>query len=271
VVERLSLSAFIICKDEAPYIEACIRSLDVCAEIVVVDSGSTDGTLDILERLRGEGAPIRVLHNDWPGYAAQKQFALDQCTQDWCINVDADERFDADLSAAMADLVAAPAEVQGWRIRRRNYLIGNGYTPKDAHEHHLLRMFRRGSGRFDLTVRVHETVDVTGELRNAKRGSLLHFRPLFLGEQLAKENTYSTLKAEQGLAAGKRGRPWKMVFNPAIYFARLFFGHQLYRCGWAGFIEAGTGAVYAFMTEAKRVQHDLAARRPVAEPESRDV
>ena len=62
-----------------------------------------------------------------------------------------------------------------------------------------------------------------------------------------------------------------MVFSPIMYFVRLFFGHGLWRCGWAGFIEAGTGAMYAFLTEAKLVQHDLVRRKPIAEPKDVDV
>ena len=268
---RLPISAFLICKDEAGYIEDCIRSLEVCSEIVVVDSGSTDGTLELLERLRGEGFPLTVLHNDWPGYAAQKQFALERCTLDWCLNIDADERLDDELKAALPELVAAPDGVAGWGIRRRNYLIGYGYPADNAREHHLLRLARRGKARFDPAQLVHETMLVDGEVRKARQGTLLHFRPLFLGEQILKENAYSSLKAEQAAKAGKKARPWKIAVSPVLYFLRLYVGHRLYRCGWPGFIEAGTGAVYAFMTEAKILQRELAAKMPPAETKRDDA
>jgi glycosyltransferase involved in cell wall biosynthesis len=265
----LPLSAFIICKDEADYIENCIRSLDMCSEIVVVDSGSTDGTLDLLARLEGEGFPLVVLHNDWPGYARQKQFALEQCTQDWCLSVDADERLDEDLRRALPAMLSSDAA--GWLVRRRNYLIGYGYPPKDAAEHHLLRIVRRGQARFDLDALVHEGMSVDGRTEKAPGGSLLHYRPLFLHEQILKENAYSTLKADQKQAAQRRPRPIKMLVSPILYFLRLYFGHRLFRCGWAGFIEASTGAVYAFLTEAKLVQHALVRQTPVAEPKDFDV
>lgn len=268
---RLPISAFLICKDEAGYIENCIRSLDVCSQIVVVDSGSTDSTLELLGRLKDEGFPLTVLHNDWPGYAAQKQFALERCTEEWCLNLDADERLDDALKAALPELVAAPADVAGWGIRRRNYLIGYGYPADNAREHHLLRLARRGRARFDPAQLVHETMLVDGEVRKAPKGTLLHFRPLYLGEQILKENVYSSLKAEQAANAGKRARPWKIAVSPILYFMRLYVGHRLYRCGWPGFIEAGTGAVYAFMTEAKILQRELAAKTPPAETKRDDA
>jgi glycosyltransferase involved in cell wall biosynthesis len=154
---RLPASAFIICKDEAGFIEDCIRSLKDFAEIVVVDSGSADGTLDILARLRdAEGWPIRVISQAWLGYAAQKQFALDQCREAWCFNIDSDERIDSDLHATLAGLLDAPVEIVGWRLGRRAYLVGYGFAPLATHERHVLRLVRRGHAAFDLTSAVHE-------------------------------------------------------------------------------------------------------------------
>lgn len=260
--ERLPLSAFIICKDEAEYIENCIRSLELCSEIVVVDSGSRDDTVAIVERLAAEGFPIRFMHQDWLGYAKQKQFALEQCTQPWCINIDADERFDDDLKAALPALMAAPETVDGWKIHRRLYLIGYGYPPKSVTGSAILRLVRRGRAQYDLAQRVHEGMLLQGEVRKATTGSLLHYRPLIIDDQILKENAYSTLKADQIVAAGKGPRLFRLVFNPPMYFVRLYFLHQLWRCGWPGFIQACIGSVYSFLTEAKIYQRDALKRMP---------
>ncbi len=265
---RLPLSAFIICKNEALYIEPCIRSLDLCAEIVVVDSGSTDDTRALLGRLAGEGFPIRLIERGWPGYAAQKQFALEQCTQPWCLSLDADERLDDDLKRLLPDLLAGSADA--WAFRRRPYLIGYGYTPKFVYERPILRLLRKGSGAYDVTQSVHEGIIVTGVVRDARRGSILHFRPLPIDEQILKENTYSTLKANQWVERGKRPRLFKLAFNPPYYFLRLYFGRRLFLCGWPGFIQAMTGAVYSFLTEAKIWQRcALAEWRPEEEASTR--
>ena len=112
----LPISAFIICKNEEAVLGNCIESLKGCAEIVIVDSGSTDGTIELVQEYVARGWPIRFMHQDWLGYAAQKQFALEQCTQPWCLSLDADERLDAELQAALPELMKAPEEVAGWRL-----------------------------------------------------------------------------------------------------------------------------------------------------------
>ena len=143
---KLPLSAFIICHDEEAYIGNCIRSLDLCSEIVIVDSGSSDGTVDLIEDFQNAGWPIRLVHRDWQGYAAQKQFALVQCTQPWCISIDADERLDEALKTVLPTLLESPDEIVGWRFVRRPYLVGYGYTPRNVTKRRNLRLIRNGKG-----------------------------------------------------------------------------------------------------------------------------
>lgn len=261
-MQKLPISAFIICLNEEAYLANCIDSLADCAEIVVVDSGSTDGTLALVNAYIARGWPIRLIEERWRGYAGQKQFALDQCSQDWCLNIDADERLDAQLRRILPDLIAAPPETVGWRIARRPYLIGFGYTPDHVKERKNLRLIRRGGGAYDLAQAVHEGIVPKGRVGKAATGSFLHFRPLVIDEQILKENKYSTLKADQQVAEGKRPKLSKLVFSPAVYFLRLYFRNGLWRCGASGFIEAMTGAVYAFLTQAKIYQRTALARRP---------
>ncbi len=252
--EPLRLSAFIICKDEAAYLGGCIESLRSCSEIVIVDSGSTDGTLGLIADYEGKGFPIRLFERGWPGYAAQKQFALEQCTRPWCLNMDADERLDRALVNALPELLDAPDHVVGWKIARRPFLIGYGYTPERAHERRNLRLIRNGRGAYDLSLKVHEGIVPDGEVRPAPRGSLLHFRPLPLDEQILKENRYSSLKADMQMEKGRRPSLVKLLFSPATYFLRLYFRTGLWRCGVPGLIQAMTGAAYSFMTEAKKFE-----------------
>jgi glycosyltransferase involved in cell wall biosynthesis len=268
--QKLAISAFIICQDEERFIERCIRSLAICAEIVVVDSGSTDRTLDILAALTAEGFPIAIFREPWRGYGGQKQFALEQCRQPWCLSIDSDERLSPQLIADLPRLIAEPAVV-GWRVTRYPFLDGFGYAPPQAKERFNLRVLRNGAGAFDATDKVHEGLRVTGEVRKAPRGGLLHFRPIQLHEQFLKENKYSSLKAGMKADQGKRPEPWKMLFAPPLYFLRLYFHNGLWRCGWAGFIRAATGGVYAFLTEAKRWETAAIARTPPAEPAPGDL
>jgi glycosyltransferase involved in cell wall biosynthesis len=266
----LPISAFVICQNEAPYIEACIRSVAMCAEIVVVDSGSTDQTLDILAALAAEGLPIRLFHEKWRGYAGQKQFALEQCQEPWCLSIDSDERISLHLAAALPRLIA-DADVTAWRVTRYPYLGGYGYVPPRVKERFNARLFRNGKGAFDLSAKVHEGIRVDGAVKKAPDGGLLHFRPIGLHEQMLKENKYSTLKAQMKAEQGAVAQPVKMLIAPWLYLFRLYFHNGLWRCGWAGFVRAATGAVYAFLTEAKRWEHDATRKTPVSEPDFRKL
>lgn len=265
---RLPLSAFIICKDEAACIENCIRSLGPCAEIVVVDSGSKDGTLAILERLAGEGWPIRLFRREWPGFALQKQFALEQCAQPWALNIDADERLDPELREALPKLLAAPEGVAGWRLTRRPYLLGRGYAPSAAHEGRMLRLVRRERARYNTDLLVHEAILVDGEVRTAPSGTLLHFRLFTVDEQVVKEARYAALKVRQLIGEGKRLRPARLILNPLVYFLRYYLVRRMFLCGIPGFIQAATGAVYTFLCEARMYQVTAPAR-DVAEDDRR--
>jgi glycosyltransferase involved in cell wall biosynthesis len=261
-MSKLPISAFIICQNEEAYLGNCIDSLGDFADIVIVDSGSTDGTLDLVRSYADRGWPIRLIQETWRGYAGQKQFALDQCRELWCFNIDSDERLDRELRDLLPELIKAPEDVVGWRVARRPYLIGFGYTPPHVKERKNLRLIRKNRGRYDLSQAVHEGIVPEGRVENASKGSLLHFRPLIIDEQILKENKYSTLKADQQLASGKRPSGLKLAFSPWAYFLRLYFRNGLWRCGIPGFIEAMTGAVYAFLTQAKLFQRAALRDRP---------
>lgn len=248
-----SISAFIICKDEATTLGPCIESLRDFAEIIIVDSGSTDGTIELVENYIAEGYPIRLHRRHWPGYAKQKQFALEQCTQPWCLSLDADERLDAEMLSALPGLIA-DATVDGWRFRFRGHLYAYGYTPPSVDFRKSLRLVRNGKAHFDPEQLVHEGLEVDGTVREAPAGHIMHARSLSMGDQLVKENHYSSLKAEQMFRDGKRPRWSRLLLNPLLYFYRIYVWRRFYRCGWAGFVHAGTGAIYSFLTEAKLFQ-----------------
>ncbi len=253
--KKLAISATIICKNEEACIGACLASLDACAEIIVVDSGSTDGTLDIVRGFAARGFPVRLIERDWPGYAAQKQFALEQATQDWALSIDADEWLDKELQASLPRLLDAPAEISGWRLRRLISLFGRTTpAPRATKPERILRLVRRGKARFDESVLVHEGLIVEGDIADARDGLLRHERALRLDAQMLKEIAYARLKAQQRIAAGKTPSLLKLVFNPPLYFFRVFVLHRMFLCGAAGFIHAGTGAIYSLLAEALHYQ-----------------
>jgi glycosyltransferase involved in cell wall biosynthesis len=248
----LSLSGAVICLDEAACIGKCLESLRDCAEIVVVDSGSSDGTLGIVEGLARQGLPIRLIHQPWLGYARQKQLALDLATQPWVFSIDADEWLDEDLRASLPRLMSAGESVAGWKVRRSLTLYGQTKpVSRWTRPEHILRLVRRGRARFDPSLIVHEgLVADDGETPIVRDGLLRHERSLPLNEQMKKEIAYARLKAEQRLKQGRKPSTLKLVFNPPIYFLRIFFWNRFFLSGWAGFIHAATGAMYSLMTES---------------------
>ncbi|HEX9167644.1 MAG TPA: glycosyltransferase family 2 protein [Roseiarcus sp.] len=248
----LPASVAIICLNEAACIGKCLESLAGFAEIVVVDSGSTDGTLAIVDEFVRRGFPIRLISQPWLGYARQKQLALDQTTQPWVFSIDADEWLDDDLRASLPRLMAADDVTSGWKVRRSLTLYGQSKPVSSlTRPEHMLRLVRRGRARFDPALIVHEgLVADEGETPIARQGILRHERSLPLNEQMKKEIIYARLKAEQRLRNGRKPSTLKLLFNPPIYFLRIFFWNRFFLCGWAGFIHAATGAVYSLMTEA---------------------
>src|SRR5574337_512085 len=251
----LPISATVICKNEAACIGKCLESLAGVAEIIVVDSGSTDDTLAIVEAHAERGLPIKLIHQAWLGYANQKQFALDQAREPWALSIDADEWLDDDLRKALPSLVATDASIVGWRLRRTLTLYGRS-DPVTlwTRPEHILRLVRRGHARFDSALIVHEGLIADGPTKIARKGLLRHERALPLDEQMRKEIVYAKLKAEQRLGRGRKPSALKLLFNPPIYFLRIFFWNRFFLCGSAGFIHAMTGAIYSFMTETMHRQ-----------------
>lgn len=257
----LAASAAIICLNEAACIGKCLESLRDFAEIVVVDSGSSDATLTIVDEFMRRGFPLRLINQAWLGYARQKQFALDQATQPWVFSIDADEWLDDDLRASLPRLMTTDPSVSGWKVRRSLTLYGRSRpVSRWTRPEHILRLVRRGRARFDPTLIVHEGLTAEGETPLARQGLLRHERALPLDQQMKKEIAYARLKAEQRLQQGRKPSTLKLMFNPPIYFLRIFFWNRFFLCGWAGFIHAATGAMYSLMTEAMHRQLYYARR-----------
>lgn len=251
------VTAAIICKNEADLIGACLEGVDFCSEIVVVDSGSTDGTLEIIERYRAEGFPIRLLHQDWLGYGPQKQFALDQATRPWLFIVDADEQVDDELKRAIAATVAADdPSVSAWYIRRCDWLPGYGFAHRWVAHNRMLRLMRAGKARIDQERSVHEAFLVEGPTATIRRGLLLHMRAMTIEDDLARADRYSTEKAMVRKASGVR-----LVLSPPFTFIKFYLLKRYFLCGRPGFIYAMIMAVYTFLTEAKAYQASPRAKR----------
>lgn len=256
------VSAFIICKNERDVIGPCIESVDFCHEIVIVDSGSTDGTIELVEAYRSKGYPIRLIRRGWPGFAKQKQFAMDQCSGPWCIMLDADERLDADLKQAIAALPAQIDDVSAFSIKEREYIVGYGYTPWYVHARFNIRLIKKGTASFDEKAMVHESLIIDGPVQKLRGGTILHHRALSITDDATRTSTYAALKARQTFQAGRRTNLRRLIFAPAGRFAKSYFLQRFFLCGKAGFIYSAMLAQYAFLTEARLYRFSLGEDAP---------
>lgn len=258
--ERVAVSAFVVCRDESAMIGDCLASLRHCREIVVVDSGSTDGTLDLVRRYAEASYPIRLLHREWDGFATQKQYALDAARGPWCLSLDADERLDEDMQRTLAHADLDRTKVAGYRLLRRDYLPGYGYAPRIVAAKSIMRLVRKDRARFDLTQLIHESIEVDGPVATLGDGTILHHRAISLHEEARKANDYAQLKARQRLASGRQPSLLRLVFNPPIRFLSVYLMQRYFVCGRAGLIYAGILGYYTFLTEANHYRLSVSAK-----------
>ncbi len=194
-VNRPRLSVALITRNERHNIRECLASVAWADEIVVVDQASTDGTGDAA---REEGARV-IVAPDWHGFGHQKNLAVDACTGDWILSLDADERIPAPLALEITAAVAT-ANVAAFEIARTSSFCGRFMKHGGWSDDHVLRLFRRGSGRFSND-RVHERLLVDGAVGRLAT-PMLHYSVRTLDDALDKVNRYST---EGALMLQKRG------------------------------------------------------------------
>ena len=181
------LSVIIITKNEALNIRACLESVKWADEIIVVDSGSTDGTAAICR----EFTP-HVYSHDWPGFGAQKNRALGYAGKDWVLSLDADERITPELRAEIRSAMNEGRE-DAYEIPRLSSFFGRFIQHSGWRPDHVTRLFKRGAGRFSDDL-VHERVIVTGSTGRLRQ-SILHESLRDAEELLSKINHYSTASA----------------------------------------------------------------------------
>lgn len=192
-----SVSVILITKNEAANIRECIESVSWADEIIVVDSGSTDGTADIARKL---GAQVHV-HADWPGFGPQKNRALAYASKDWVFSIDADERVSPELKAEIVQAMGA-ANADGYYCPRLSQFCGTFVHHSGWYPDFVLRLFRRGAGKFSDSL-VHESVILNGRTQKLKT-PLLHYSYLTANDVERKVEHYSTAAAQQMLQSGRR-------------------------------------------------------------------
>lgn len=240
----MTLSVIIITKNEAQHIGACLDSVSFADEIIVVDSGSTDGTCDIA---RGKGAMVKVFA-DWPGFGPQKNRALDLASKDWVLSIDADERVTPELAHAIGHVLTNPQR-DAYKIARLSNFCGRWIRHSGWWPDHVLRLFRRGTARFSDAV-VHEKVMPQGSA-GILQGHFLHYPYADLASMIAKVNRYSTDAAVMMHSKGKTTSIPGIVGHAFWTFIRIYLIRRGFLDGKEGFILAATAATGSFYRYSK--------------------
>ncbi|MGZ3159818.1 MAG: glycosyltransferase family 2 protein [Burkholderiaceae bacterium] len=211
------LSVILITKNEAVNLKACLDSVHFADEIIIVDSGSTDGTLDIA---RAAGATV-IEPADWPGFGPQKNRALDAATGTWVLSIDADELITPELKQEILQTISQPGAADAYEISRRSWYCGRFINHSGWNPDYVTRLFRRNTARFSDHL-VHERLIADGAVKKLK-GVMLHYTYRNFSQVLQKVDNYSTLSAKQAYAKGRRAGVGTAVLHGLWSFIRTYF------------------------------------------------
>lgn len=230
------LSVILITQNEAHNLPACLESVAWADEVIVVDGGSTDASVEIARRYTPH-----VYINPWPGFAEQKRFALRKATRPWVLSIDSDERVPDALRHEIMDVVQrAPAAVDGYAIPRLSTFLGKFIRHAGWYPGYQLRLFRRGRAQV-TNAAVHEGFVVPGKVSRLQN-HILHFTHRTLAESIDRLNRYTTLEAP-GRADRKQIHWWHFIAHPLAAFFNKYIALRGYRDGLHGFLLAAITAM----------------------------
>ncbi|MBM4061471.1 MAG: glycosyltransferase family 2 protein [Planctomycetes bacterium] len=255
--QRTPISGCVICWQEADRIADCVRSLGFCDEVVVVDSGSTDGTREIAA---GFGARV-VVNAPFPGCAAQRQLAVDLARHDFVLCLDADERVEPALGARIAALAAAGALRGGYRMQRRNRYLGRVMRHGLFVPDWKLRLFDRRAGRVVANPPHDHVAMEPGVPIEDLAGCLEHLNYRRLRDHLRTIDSYASQAAAAMGVAGRRAGPFDLAVRPVAVFLKSLVLKLGLLDGWRGWLCAGLAAWHDWL-KYWRLLRLPRARRP---------
>jgi len=222
ILPRVTLSIVLITQNEERNLPRTLESVmplvrDDKGEIIVVDSGSTDRTVEIAQSF---GAKVFV--EAWKGFAAQKNSAMDKASMDWVLQLDADEALEPELAAEMEVALQTGAAMSAFWIPRKNFFLGRWIKHGGFYPDPKLRLVRRGAGRFE-EYGAHPTIKLDGPTDRLSHALLHNAYPTLRG-YIDHMNSYSSMGAELAVAKGRRGFSLaNIVVRPLLTFVYNYF------------------------------------------------
>jgi len=236
------LSVTIITKDEEKNISDCLKSVQWADEIIVVDSESSDRTVELAKQFTD-----KIFIRKWEGYVPQKRYALSLVSNEWVLSLDADERITPELKDEIINL--SPGEFSGFKIRRKNFLLKKEITSCGWENDYQLRLMRKDKASFSDRL-VHEKFIVDGQMDKLKN-PMIHYTFSSFSEYFSKINHYSSLKAQELITKKKRVGGWTIFSHTVSAFFAFFIVRLGFRDGVYGLIISLLHSVSTMMNYIK--------------------
>lgn len=244
--EKVPLSVAVITKDEEKNLPACLASVSFADDIVVVDSGSTDGTVSIAREFG-----CRVFVEEWKGYGPQKNSAVARCKNHWVLVLDADERVPEETAVEIEKTVRGRHDADAFRLKRKNFLHGrwlkhSGYWPDFQ-----TRLVKRDRGSFQNVI--HEKWVTPGVIGNIE-GHIEHYAFDSYSDMLKTLDDYSTVIASELYASGRRAHALSPPWHGIVMFFKIYLLERGFLDGMDGLVTALLKAGGSFFKYAKLLE-----------------
>lgn len=238
--ERLPISLIVITLNEEKNLGRCLRAADFCAEMIVVDSGSSDRTLEIAAEYQA-----RVFHRPWTGYGDQKNFGAAQSSHDWVLCIDADEVISPELRAAIVAAFRAPPHVDAFDINRHSYYAGTLINHGGWYPQWRTFLYRKDKAYWG-GAEPHTVVHFTGERKSRLAGDLYHYTYDSIRQHIQKNVAAAHAAAAAMAAQNRRAKPGDFLARTPWAFLRGYIFQRGFLDGFYGLIIAVSGAYYTF-------------------------
>lgn len=247
-IAKVPFSVFIVCCNEEKNIERCLKSVSFAEEIIVVDSGSTDLTLEICKRYTNN-----IIHRKWSGFVEQKTFAFSQCSKEWVLNLDSDEEVSPELRSRIIGIVSGkesiPEDLAGFEISRVVSYMGRWWKKGGWYPEYRLRLVRKSKTVWGGTD-PHEHAIPNGPTRILEE-PLNHYTYTNLSEQVQSLNGLSTSAAKSLFKKGKTTTFIAIFLHPMARFFKFYIAKKGFLEGQPGLIVAFMETIYTFLKYAK--------------------
>ncbi|QWX82711.1 glycosyltransferase family 2 protein [Cellulophaga sp. HaHaR_3_176] len=234
---KSKLSVFIITYNEERIIEKCLKKLTWVDEVIVIDSGSTDATIEICQKYN-----VKLFHKDFEGFKAQKQFALKQTRNDWVLSLDAHEILSEGLISEIQDILSKTTNVDGYLLNSKHVFLGKIFEYGHESRQYYLRLFKKDKVAFD-TKKGFENIIVKGNSIRLKN-HFFHYSGSFIGDFLKKVDMSASIFAEEKYLEGEKFSIVSIFFKVKLQFLRKYFLHLNFMNGREGFYWSYIAAYY---------------------------